>query len=61
VAARLSLLSDLRTISGGGDGADWDRLLGDVSHLTLPRPYGRPLLRLSLVGVGRDEDVGVGR
>lgn len=57
----MSLLPDLRTIGDGGDGADRDQLEGDVSHLTLPRPYGRPLLRFPLVGVDSDEGAGVGR
>lgn len=38
-AAGSSLLPDLRTVGGGDDGADQDRLEGDISQLTLP-DYG---------------------
>jgi hypothetical protein len=55
-----SLLPDLRTVGDGGDGSDRDQLAGDVSQLTLPRLWGRRLLRLPLFGIGSNTGVSVG-
>jgi hypothetical protein len=49
------------TVGGGGDGADRDRLEGDVSQPTLPRLRCRCLLCLPLFGVCSNTGAGVGR